>query len=55
MIPRKYESRISVRCYCEKCDVEYMTETPENCPYCEMKKRQEAKANKGKKGGGKDA
>ncbi len=55
MIRQEFKGTITVRCFCETCETEYMTEAPERgCPACEFKKKQEAKANKTKKGGGKN-
>ena len=39
-----YESSIKVRCYCEICQAEYLTETPEKgCPVCNVKKKKSKK------------
>lgn len=53
MVIQRFESKTSVRCYCENCKVEFMTETPEKgCPVCSGSKQIEAQ--KTKKGGAKN-
>jgi len=54
MVIQRFESKISVRSYCENCKAEFMTETPERgCPVCNSNKQPEAQKSK-KKGGAKN-
>ncbi len=63
MIRQEFKGTITVRCFCEVCEVEYMAlSDDEACPVCVFNKQQEAKkaavaaaVNKKTKGGGKDA